>query len=81
MTGKKILVFIVLLAVAFGVYLFVVAARGPMDFAGGKTVKLADYKEADPTGVPGELAKASLVARGEYLTKAADCAACHTVEG
>ena len=81
MTGKKILVFIAILVVAVGVYLFVVAARGPMDFAGGKTVKLAEYKEANPTGVPAELASASLVARGEYLTKAADCAACHTVEG
>jgi mono/diheme cytochrome c family protein len=81
MIGKKLLALIAVLAVAFGVYLFVVAARGPMEFAGGKTVKLAEYKEANPTGVPAALASASLIARGEYLTNAADCVACHTVDG
>ena len=34
-----------------------------------------------PTGVPASLANADLVARGEYLTRAADCAACHTAPG
>ena len=31
--------------------------------------------------VPGELATASLIERGEYLTRAADCQACHSTEG
>ncbi len=48
------------------------------DFAGGKRVALAAYTQGDPTGVPPELKSASIVARGEYLTQAADCAACHT---
>jgi mono/diheme cytochrome c family protein len=44
-------------------------------------VALADSKAADPSGVPSSLAKASLVERGAYLAKAADCMACHTTQG
>ena len=47
----------------------------------GKKVTLADYKAADPTGVPASIAKASLVERGAYLARAADCVACHTPGG
>jgi len=54
---------------------------GPMDFAGGKRVALADYRAADPTGVPPELAQADVVKRGEYLARAADCMVCHTAPG
>src|SRR5580700_2263677 len=50
------------------------------DFAGGKLVALADYRQGDPTGVPAELKAASLVERGEYLTRAADCVVCHTAK-
>ena len=53
----------------------------PPAFAKGKRVELADFKGPDPTGVPASLANADLVARGEYLTRAADCAACHTAPG
>ena len=53
----------------------------PMAFAVGPKVDLADYKAGDPTGVPTSLAKASLVERGEYLAKAADCMVCHTAPG
>ncbi|TPN81164.1 c-type cytochrome [Mesorhizobium sp. CU2] len=52
-----------------------------MDFAPGPRVELAAYKARRPTGVPPELANADIVTRGEYLTRAADCAACHTVAG
>ncbi len=52
-----------------------------MDFAGGPKVALADYHGTNPTGVPAALAKASLVERGEYLAKAADCMVCHTTQG
>ena len=51
---------------------------GPMAFAGGSTVALTDYKEANPTGVPASLTSADVVKRGEYLARAADCMACHT---
>lgn len=54
---------------------------GPMDFAGGQRVALADYRDADPTGVPPELAEADIVKRGEYLARAADCMVCHTAPG
>ena len=78
---RKIAIGVAFVVVALAIYLSVVAARGSMDFAGGKTVALSDYKEANPTGVPAELASADLVTRGEYLTRAADCVACHTAEG
>jgi mono/diheme cytochrome c family protein len=52
-----------------------------MSFAGGKMVALAEYQGPDPTGAPATLSSASVVARGEYLARAADCAACHTAKG
>ena len=53
--------------------------RGPMAFTGGSTVALADYHAADPTGVPADIKNADVIKRGEYLARAADCFACHTV--
>jgi mono/diheme cytochrome c family protein len=49
-------------------------------FAGAGTVRIADYKGTNPTGVPAELSHADPVSRGRYLTQAADCQACHTRE-
>jgi mono/diheme cytochrome c family protein len=54
---------------------------GPTAFAGGSTVALADYRGANPTGVPATLAQASVLERGEYLARAADCMVCHTAKG
>jgi mono/diheme cytochrome c family protein len=73
------LVVILVLLVGAGVFLWQRFARGPMAFAGGSTVTLADYHAADPTGVPTDLKNADLAKRGEYLARAADCFACHTV--
>jgi len=70
-----------IVAVALVVTGYVVLGPGPTDFAGGKRVPLSAYHEPDPTGVPAELASASLIERGEYLTRAADCVACHTSSG
>jgi mono/diheme cytochrome c family protein len=70
---------IVAVAAIVGAYL--VLGPKPTDFAGGKRVALADYREQDPTGVPVELKSASLIQRGEYLTRAADCVVCHTARG
>jgi mono/diheme cytochrome c family protein len=72
---------VILGAVLIGFLWIVVLAPRPTDFAGGGTVALSAYPAGDPTGVPAALAKASLVERGEYLARAADCAACHTAEG
>jgi mono/diheme cytochrome c family protein len=57
---------------------YVVLGPAATDFAGGKRVALAAYHEQDPTGVPPPLQSASLVERGEYLARAADCVVCHT---
>ena len=58
-----------------------VRGPGPMDFSGGSKVALAEYKDAKPTGVPAKLAQASLIERGAYLARAADCMVCHTAQG
>lgn len=67
---------VVLAGVVLFAWLFF--APGALGFAGGKTVALADYSGPNPTGVPPSLRAASLVQQGEYLTRAADCQACHT---
>ena len=66
------------IVVALGAFALRILYPGPLAFAGGATVALADYREADPTGVPAGLASADTVKRGEYLAKAADCLVCHT---
>jgi mono/diheme cytochrome c family protein len=63
------------------VFLWIVVAPGPMHFASGRSVRMADYRGPDPTGVPTDIAQASLIQRGAYLTYAADCGACHTAPG
>jgi len=81
-TAPRILVRLVLLAIViFGVGIWFIRGPGPMAFAGGSTVALSDYHEANPTGAPASLAKTSLVERGAYLAKAADCMVCHTAPG
>ena len=70
---------IVVVAVAIG--LWIVRGPGPMAFADGPKVALADYRGANPAGVPSALAQASVVERGAYLARAADCMVCHTTEG
>src|ERR1700743_2908455 len=80
--APRIIIRLALLGVvALGVGVWFIRGPGPMAFAGGSTVALADYHEANPTGVPASLAKASLVERGAYLAKAADCMVCHTAPG
>lgn len=59
-------------------FLWTVLGPGPMHFAGGRRVPIANYGRGDPTGVPQELSGASVIERGRYLTRAADCEACHT---
>jgi mono/diheme cytochrome c family protein len=72
----------VIIAVVLAGFLWIVAlAPRPMDFAGGTHVAMTQYHAEDPSGVPPELKGASLIERGEYLARAADCAACHTTEG
>src|SRR5215468_6073227 len=63
------------------VAVWIIRGPGPLAFADGAKVQLADYRNANPTGVPASLAKASAVERGEYLARAADCMVCHTSPG
>jgi mono/diheme cytochrome c family protein len=60
---------------------YIAFGPGPTAFAGGRQVALSDYHQGDPTGVPAEMKSASLVERGAYLTRAADCVVCHTAKG
>ena len=71
---------VVIVVVALAAGGWIIRGPGPMAFAEGPKVALADYRDANPTGVPASLAKASLVERGEYLAKAADCMVCHTTQ-
>jgi mono/diheme cytochrome c family protein len=72
---------VILAVVLIGFLWIVVLAPHAMDFAGGQHVALTQYHGEDPTGVPAELKAASLIERGEYLARAADCEVCHTAEG
>jgi mono/diheme cytochrome c family protein len=77
--ARRILLSVVAIAaVVMAAGVWILRGPGPMAFSDGKKVTLADYKAADPTGVPASIAKASLVERGAYLARAADCVACHT---
>ena len=79
--ARRILLSVVaIVVVAIGVGLWIIRGPGPLAFADGPKVALADYRGANPTGVPAALAQASLVERGAYLARAADCLACHTTK-
>jgi mono/diheme cytochrome c family protein len=80
--ARRILFSVIAIAViAVALAVWAIRGPGPMAFADGPKVTLADYKGADPTGVPASLAKASVVERGAYLARAADCLVCHTARG
>ncbi len=81
--GRYALIGIAVIAVVvLAGFLWIVAlAPHPMDFAGGTRVAITEYHAENPSGVPAEIKSASLIERGEYLARAADCAACHTAEG
>jgi mono/diheme cytochrome c family protein len=80
--ARRILLSVVAIAVvALIVGVWIIRGPGPMAFGTGPNVELAEYKGANPTGVPAALAQASIVERGAYLAKAADCMVCHTTPG
>jgi mono/diheme cytochrome c family protein len=80
--ARRILFSVIAIAIVAGLIAFwVIRGPGPLAFAGGSKVALADYHGANPTGVPASLAKADIVERGAYLAKAADCMVCHTAQG
>ncbi|HEU4624681.1 MAG TPA: cytochrome c [Steroidobacteraceae bacterium] len=83
MTGKgrvwAIVGIIVLVAVVVAAW--VIIRPGPLAWVDGKRVPLAQYTGGKITGVPADFESTDPIARGKYLTEAADCEACHTVEG
>src|SRR5580658_4106549 len=76
---KRIILGVVVVAV-LAIMAWIMIVPGPMAFAGGQRVPLAQYT-GSPTGVPADLQQTDPLARGRYLTQAADCEACHTAEG
>jgi mono/diheme cytochrome c family protein len=80
--ARRILLSVVAIIVVAGLIgIWIIRGPDAMAFAGGPRVALSDYRDANPTGVPKALAQASLVERGAYLAKAADCMVCHTTQG
>lgn len=79
--GRKRVAYIIGLLIAAGLLVlgWYGTRPGPFAFATGKRVALAAY-EGHPTGVPADFHDADPIARGRYLTQAADCEACHTDE-
>ena len=78
MRTRGIVLVIFVLVVVAAIFAWKMFNPGPIAFA-GSNVALADYRGGDPTGVPADLKNADIVKRGEYLARAADCRACHTV--
>jgi mono/diheme cytochrome c family protein len=69
-----------IVVVTLAVGLWIIRGPGPLAFADGPKVTLADYRSGSPAGVPASLANADVVKRGEYLANAADCLVCHTTQ-
>ncbi|MDB5416647.1 MAG: alcohol dehydrogenase [Phenylobacterium sp.] len=80
--GRIVLIVVAVVVIAgLGFLAWLITASRPMAFARGGAVALADYKGPPPTGVPADFASTDRIARGQYLTRAADCLACHTAKG
>ena len=71
---------VIIVVIVLGVAGHMILGPGATDFAGGHRVALANYVGPGPAGVPEELESASMIAKGEYLARAADCMVCHTAK-
>jgi mono/diheme cytochrome c family protein len=76
---KRLIIGVVVVAVV-AIMAWIMIVPGPMAFAKGQRVALAQY-QSNPTGVPADLTATDPLAHGRYLAQAADCEACHTAEG
>ena len=74
-----LLLVVVALAVVLGAVVWMATGPGPLAFASSSAGQV--YAGPSPTGAPPELARADPVARGRYLVQAADCQGCHTAPG
>ena len=80
MKAKRVGIIGGIVVLVAAVVAWILIQPGPMAFADGKRVALADYS-GKPTGVPADFQGADELAKGQYLAVAADCEACHTEEG
>jgi mono/diheme cytochrome c family protein len=79
--GRKLGYFMLVVAlVGVGVLAYYATRPNVFAFADGSRVPLDQY-QGQPTGVPADFKDADPIARGRYLTEAADCGSCHTAEG
>jgi mono/diheme cytochrome c family protein len=79
---RLILALVAAVLIFVGVYVArMVFQPGAYAFAAGYPVDLAAYTGPSPTGAPPELIHADVRARDEYITRMADCEACHTAKG
>ncbi len=79
-TGKRIGVGVgVVVLIGLAVAAWIIFTPGPLDYASGKTVELAQFN-GKVSGVPADFTSTDPVERGKYLAQAADCEACHTAE-
>jgi mono/diheme cytochrome c family protein len=77
----SILALLIVIALVVIAGFWLLGGPGPTGFSKGPRVALAQYPGKDPTGAAAGLAGESVVKRGEYLAKAADCLVCHTAHG
>jgi len=78
---RRLLIGLGIFVIGGVVALLLILGPGPMAFSKGPKVDLKEYHSSNPSGVPAPLEQASLVQKGEYLAKAADCLVCHTSKG
>jgi mono/diheme cytochrome c family protein len=77
----SILALLIVIALVVIAGFWLLGGPGPTGFSKGPRVALAQYPGKDPTGAAAGLSGESVVKRGEYLAKAADCVVCHTAHG
>jgi hypothetical protein len=76
---KRAGVLALIVVIGLGVLGWYGTRPGPLAFVAGKTVALDGYS-GHSTGVPADFGEKDIIARGRYLTNAADCEACHTTD-
>lgn len=80
MARKRLGIIVAILVVILLIAGWVLIRPGPLAWADGKRVELAQFN-GKVTGTPADFQETDALARGKYLAEAADCEACHTVEG
>jgi mono/diheme cytochrome c family protein len=81
-TGKRVGIVIgIIVVIGLLVLAWELLRPGPLDFADGQRVALDQFSAGKVTGVPADFEASEPLAIGKYLAEAADCEACHTVDG